>query len=96
MNYSELAGQARELSSRYGGVVGDLLDLARAEPYRPEPARPVIEEFEAIKEKKDTLRGLPDRATVEIARIEAEMKVLQAQARLEAARSEAAGRKPST
>src|SRR6266508_2572048 len=87
MNYSELAGKARELTSRYGGVVGDLLDLAKAEPFQAEPARPVVEAFEAIKEKKDGLRGLPDRATAEIARTEAQMKVLEAQARLDAAKA---------
>ena len=55
-NYGELAGQARELTSRYGGVVGDLLDLAKMEALDSDAARPVVEEFEAIKEKKDGLR----------------------------------------
>ncbi len=96
MNYAELAGQARELTSRYGGVVGDLLDLAKskADPFPSDAARPVVEAFEAIKEKKDGLRGLPDRATAEIARIEAEMRVLEAHARLDAAKSRPSGAAP--
>lgn len=91
MNYAELAGQARELTSRYGSVVGDLLDLARAEVFNPDAARPVVEAFEATKEKKDGLRGLPDRAPAEIAGIEAEMRVLEAHRRLDAARDQAEG-----
>jgi hypothetical protein len=94
MNYAEMAGQARELSSRYGGVVGDLVDLARAKTFSPEAARPVVEAFESIKEKKDGLRGLPDRSTVEVARIEGEIKVLAAQARLDAAKAAAPGGQP--
>jgi hypothetical protein len=94
MNYAEFAGQARELSSRYGGVVGDLTDLAQAKSYDSEMARRVVEAFEAIKENKDALRGLPDRAAEEIARIESEMKVLEAQTRLDAARAAASGGKP--
>jgi hypothetical protein len=54
----------------------------------------VVEAFESIKEKKDGLRGLPDRSTVEIARIEAEIKVLAAQARLDAAKAAAPGGQP--
>ena len=88
-NYGELAGQARELTSRYGGVVGDLLDLAKMEALDSDAARPVVEEFEAIKEKKDGLRGLPDRASAEIERINAEVKVLEAQAGLDAAKAKA-------
>jgi hypothetical protein len=94
MNYAEFAGQARELSSRYGGVVGDLTDLAQAKSYDSETARSVVEAFEAVKENKDALRGLPDRASEEIARIEADLKVLEAQARLDAAKAAASGGKP--
>lgn len=79
-SYSELAGQARELSSRYGGVLGDLLDLAKAEPYQPKPARAVVGAFEATKGKKDSLRGLPDRATAEIARLESQIRLKVAKA----------------
>ena len=62
-NYAELAGQARELSSRYGGVIGDLLDLVEApDPFPSEAARAVVEEFESIKAKKDSLRGLTSRS----------------------------------
>lgn len=89
MNYAELAGQARELTSRYGGVVGDLLDLAKADPFQAEPARPVVDAFEAIKEKKDGLRGLPNRQAAEVERMDAEMKVLEAESRLAAARAKA-------
>jgi hypothetical protein len=62
-SYAELAGQARELSSRYGGVIGDLLDLVEApEPFPADAARPVVDEFESIKAKKDSLRGVVNRA----------------------------------
>ncbi len=65
-NYAELAGQARELSSRYGSLKGDLIDLANTKPLDQERARVVVTEFQATKEKKDALRGLPDRAKGEI------------------------------
>ena len=80
-NYAELAGQARELSSRYGGVTGDLLDLAKASEIDQEAARSLVTEFEAIKEKKDALRGLPDRATVELRRLDMDRRVSEAKAR---------------
>jgi hypothetical protein len=89
MNYAELAGQARELTSRYGGVVGDLLDLVEADPFNGEAARPAVEAFESTKEKKDGLRGLPDRATVEVKRMQAEEKVVEAKARLDATKARA-------
>ena len=84
-NYAELAGQARELSSRYGGIVGDLLDLSVANPIDQEQARIVVNEFESIKERKDGLRGLPDRAKIEIERAEMEEKVAEAKAKATAA-----------
>jgi hypothetical protein len=60
--FAELSGQARELSSRYGGVVGDLLDLVEApDPFPADAARAVVAEFESIKAKKDSLRGLTER-----------------------------------
>lgn len=62
--FAELSGQARELSSRYGGVVGDLLDLVEApDPFPADAARAVVDEFESIKAKKDSLRGLTERRT---------------------------------
>jgi hypothetical protein len=82
MNYGELAGQARELTSRYGGVVGDLLDLAKGDPFLSDAARPVVTEFEAVKEKKDSLRGLPDRDTVELRRAETARKLAEARSRV--------------
>ncbi|OGO55197.1 MAG: hypothetical protein A2V85_07925 [Chloroflexi bacterium RBG_16_72_14] len=69
-NYAELAGQARELSSRYGGITGDLVDLAHATAVDQEQARAVVTEFETIKEKKDALRGLPDRDSIELRQAE--------------------------
>jgi hypothetical protein len=82
-NYAELAGQARELSSRYGGVTGDLLDLVKATAIDQEAARVLVTEFGSIKEKKDALRGLPDRETVEIRR--ADMARRASEARMRAA-----------
>ena len=58
-NYGELAGQARELASRYGSLEGDLLDLSKTDPIDQERARTIVTEFQATKEKKDGLRGLP-------------------------------------
>src|SRR6185312_2045221 len=69
-NYGELAGQARELASRYGSLKGDLLDLSKADPVDQERARTIVTEFQAAKEKKDSLRGLPDRTKVELRRID--------------------------
>ena len=80
-NYAELAGHARELSSRYGGIVGDLLDLAKASPFPSGAALAIVTEFEVIKEKKDGLRGLPDRAEVEIRRAEMDRRLAEARAR---------------
>lgn len=91
MNYAESAGQARELTSRYGGVVGDLLDLAKANPFQPEAARPVVEAFESIKEKKDGLRRLPDRAIVEVSHLEKEAQVLEARKRRDEAKAQSPG-----
>jgi hypothetical protein len=90
-NYAELAGQARELTSRYGGVVGDLIDLSVADPIDQEQARMVVTEFESIKEKKDALRGLPKRADLEIERAEMARKVAEAKTRAAAAEKAAGG-----
>jgi len=86
-NYGELAGQARELASRYGSLEGDLLDLSKADPVDQERARTIVTEFQAAKEKKDSLRGLPDRTKVELRRIDG-------QKRLAAARKGLAEAKP--
>ncbi len=89
-NYGELAGQARELSSRYGGIYGDLVDLSLAPTIDQERALAIVEEFESIKSKKDGLRGLPDRETEEIRRNDMARKVSEARTRTaEAARAEA-------
>lgn len=89
-NYAEMAGSARELTSRYGGIVGDLLDLAKAQPFPAEAARPVVTEFEVIKEKKDSLRGLPDREKIEIKLAELRQRVAEAEAKAAAAQKAAA------
>jgi hypothetical protein len=81
MNYAEAAGSARELSSRYGGIVGDLIDLAEAKPFNPAAARPIVEEFEAIKERKDGLRGLPDRDAIEMRRADVARRLAEAELR---------------
>jgi hypothetical protein len=62
MNYAEMAGQARELASRYGSLLGDLVDLD-VTPHRVDQqvALAVVTAFEATKQKKDALRRLPDR-----------------------------------
>ena len=87
-NYAELAGQARELTSRYGGIVGDLLDLTKVQPFPAQAALPVVTEFEVIKQKKDGLRGLPDRERIEIKLAELRRQLAEAEA--QAAKAEKA------
>ena len=77
-NYGELAGAARELASRYGSLEGDLLDLSKADPVDQERARTIVTDFQATKEKKDALRGLPDRTKVELRRIDGEKQLAAA------------------
>ena len=89
MNYAENAGAARELASRYGSVLGNLLDLTEAKPFPAEAARPTVTEFEETKGKKDNLRGLPDRTAVQLRRLEAEARLAEAEARTAAARRKA-------
>ena len=90
-NYAEHAGQARELTSRYGGVVGDLLDLSKAQPKPADAAaRAIVTEFETIKEKKDGLRGLPDRDAVELRRAEMKRKLSETRARTRNAQADTA------
>jgi hypothetical protein len=66
-------------------VTGDLLDLAKATVIDQEAARILVTEFGSIKEKKDALRGLPDRETVEIRK--ADMARRASEARLRAAQA---------
>jgi hypothetical protein len=69
MNYSELAGAARELASRYGNLTGQLIDLHEMGDHLDQSwALRVVNEFSAVKEKKDSLRGLPDKLKVEMER----------------------------
>jgi hypothetical protein len=81
MNYGEQAGSARELSSRYGSIVGKLIDLEKADAIPQAAAREAVTEFEAIKEKKDALRGLPDRTDVEIRLAQQAERLAEAQKR---------------
>jgi hypothetical protein len=92
-SYGELAGQAREVSSRYGRLTGELMDMARAEWVDQERARYVVTEFQATKEKKDSLRGLPDRSRVEVEFAEASRHAAEARRKAaEAAKAEVVAR----
>lgn len=92
-SYGELAGQAREVSSRYGRLTGDLMDLVRAEWIDQERARYVVNEFQATKEKKDSLRGLPDRGKVEVEFAESSRHAAEARRKAaEAAKAEVVAR----
>ncbi|MEV6268210.1 hypothetical protein AB0L64_13615 [Kribbella sp. NPDC051936] len=57
-NYAEEAGQARQLSTRYGRVYGKLVDARLwAEDHATDSVlRQVLEEFEDVKADKDQLR----------------------------------------
>ncbi|KGN36046.1 hypothetical protein N798_01140 [Knoellia flava TL1] len=60
-NYGEMAGQARELSTTYGPLVGRLLDsLVQAEAGTADQGslRAVMDDFDRAKARKDTLRFL--------------------------------------
>ena len=65
MSYGELAGQARELSSRYGELKGALMDLVKADHVDQAAAHDVVARFLATQEKKNSLRGLPNRVAIE-------------------------------
>jgi hypothetical protein len=66
MNYGERAGAARELTSRYGAVLGRLEDLHHSDVAKfPDEARKAIAEFETIKTKKDELRQVGSRREIE-------------------------------
>nr|NLI50961.1 hypothetical protein [Propionibacterium sp.] len=62
--YAEEAGAARVLSAQYGSIVGRLVDLLAEQTLNREVASLIVAEFQAIKEKKDALRGLPARQAV--------------------------------
>lgn len=67
LSNAEVAGQAREMASRYGGVLGDLDDLDQAAGAVDQAAAlAIVTEFEATKQKKDSQRRLPDRKKVQI------------------------------
>lgn len=101
-NFGEMAGGARELATRYGSMVGELRDLLGEPEFDPFAARPIVDEFEKTKAKKDALRRLPnrdedeakwarDRATrsqAEAAAAEAELKAVQARNALARAQAE--------
>lgn len=57
-NYGEQAGTARVLAAQYGSVYGRLLDIVRDTDLNQRAARLVVDEYQAIKAKKDTLRGI--------------------------------------
>jgi hypothetical protein len=75
-NFAEHAGQARELSSRYGELKGSLKDLAYAPKYEDSIARDVVARFQSTKEKKDALPGLRVRSGSEVAAAEEQRRAL--------------------
>lgn len=58
-NFGELAGQAREISGKYGDCYGDLIDLDEGSNFDPAAASIVVADFQAAKARKDGLRGMP-------------------------------------
>ena len=60
-NFSELAGQAREVGAKYGDCYGDLIDLDEATTFDQAAAAAVITDYEGAKARKDGLRGVPRR-----------------------------------
>jgi hypothetical protein len=56
--YAEEAGAARILAAHYGSIYGRLLDLVQQNPVNERAAQAAVAEFQAVKEKKDLLRGL--------------------------------------
>ena len=93
-NYADNAGQARELSRRYGDLRGKLIDLTEPGGYDAGEAQAVIAEFQAAKEKKDLLRALPDRAKTETR--QAKIRQLQAAAEQTTAQVERAAAEAKT
>jgi hypothetical protein len=87
MNFAEMAGQARELASRYGAVLGQLEDLVHVKEIDQDAARAIVDEFQATKQKKDALRRLPGRDEVEIRNADARRRRAEAEARAAAAES---------
>lgn len=85
-NYGELAGQAREMASTYGTLVGefgDLVDLAAANSGHvpAATAQSAIAAFDTVKAQKDGLRYLQDKNRVLRRRSEAHTRLLTAQAK---------------
>jgi hypothetical protein len=78
-NFAEEAGLARELASQYGRFIGDLTDLQETQVTDQARARRVIEAFQITKEKKDSLRGLRNRAIIEIEQADEQARIAQAQ-----------------
>lgn len=78
-NFAEHAGQARELSSRYGELKGSLKDLAYAHQFDDSVARDVVARFQSTKEKKDALPGLPVRSGSEASAAEEQRRALLAE-----------------
>jgi hypothetical protein len=65
INFAESAGQARELSSQYGAMLGSLIDICESpKAVDNEATRAVVDRFQSVKEKKDSLRGLPSRKRI--------------------------------
>lgn len=94
-NYGEQAGQARELSGRYGSLKGQLMDIAYMSPMDQQKAQTVVADFQATKEKKDALRGLPVRPASgtdvpEVIAMTQEVRRAAAQAEAAAVKAEAA------
>lgn len=64
-NYAEHAGDARQLTTQYAEVKGQLLDILslhrEGKDVNQETQRSVVATFKVIKSKKDLLRYLPER-----------------------------------
>ena len=56
--YAEESGAARVLAAHYGSIHDRLLDLVQLQPVNEHAAQAIVAEFQAVKEKKNLLRGL--------------------------------------
>jgi hypothetical protein len=56
--YAEESGAARVLPAHYGSIYGRLLDLMEQHRVNEHAAQAIVTELQAVKEKKDLLRGL--------------------------------------
>lgn len=59
-NHAEVAGQAKEIASQYGSLVGRLTDLREAK-VPPGKGHGLLADFQTTKAKKDSLRRVPVR-----------------------------------